>query len=178
MGTARMSARAQDGVCNQWGQTHDIPNLFISDGSQFTTGGAETPRSRSCRWRFARPITSLRRWRNAPCKQGPKRSTQETPHVNSSLPPIRFLRIAYPHRAHPGGVDQHPDGKLHLGHAGAPGGRRGGYHQHPDRAVPRRDPVPPGRCAEFHSFPAGHVPALTFDESATSSKRLKPWKTP
>ena len=43
MGTARMSARAQDGVCNQWGQTHDIPNLFISDGSQFTTGGAENP---------------------------------------------------------------------------------------------------------------------------------------
>ncbi|MGI9152175.1 MAG: GMC oxidoreductase, partial [Limnohabitans sp.] len=43
MGTARMSARAQDGVCNAWGQTHDIPNLFISDGSQFTTGGAENP---------------------------------------------------------------------------------------------------------------------------------------
>jgi choline dehydrogenase-like flavoprotein len=43
LGTARMSARAQDGVCNQWGQTHDIPNLFISDGSQFTTGGAENP---------------------------------------------------------------------------------------------------------------------------------------
>ena len=43
MGTARMSALARDGVCNQWGQTHDIPNLFISDGSQFTTGGAENP---------------------------------------------------------------------------------------------------------------------------------------
>ena len=25
------------------GQTHDITNLFISDGSQFTTGGAENP---------------------------------------------------------------------------------------------------------------------------------------
>lgn len=43
LGTARMSARAQDGVCNKWGQTHDIPNLFISDGSQFTSGGAENP---------------------------------------------------------------------------------------------------------------------------------------
>ena len=43
LGTARMSARAQDGVCNKWGQTHDIANLFISDGSQFTTGGAENP---------------------------------------------------------------------------------------------------------------------------------------
>lgn len=43
LGTARMSERARDGVCNRWGQTHDIPNLFISDGSQFTTGGAENP---------------------------------------------------------------------------------------------------------------------------------------
>jgi choline dehydrogenase-like flavoprotein len=25
------------------GQTHDIENLFVSDGSQFTTGGAENP---------------------------------------------------------------------------------------------------------------------------------------
>jgi choline dehydrogenase-like flavoprotein len=38
-----MSANARDGVCNKWGQTHDIKNLFISDGSQFTTGGAENP---------------------------------------------------------------------------------------------------------------------------------------
>ncbi len=43
LGTCRMSARKQDGVCNKWGQTHDISNLFISDGSQFTTGGAENP---------------------------------------------------------------------------------------------------------------------------------------
>ncbi|MGZ6194684.1 MAG: GMC oxidoreductase, partial [Candidatus Binataceae bacterium] len=32
-----------DGVCNQWGQTHDVKNLFISDGSQFTTSGGENP---------------------------------------------------------------------------------------------------------------------------------------
>jgi choline dehydrogenase-like flavoprotein len=30
-------------VCNKFGQTHDIPNLFISDGSQFTTGAGENP---------------------------------------------------------------------------------------------------------------------------------------
>jgi choline dehydrogenase-like flavoprotein len=30
-------------VCNKWGQTYDISNLFISDGSQFTSGGAENP---------------------------------------------------------------------------------------------------------------------------------------
>lgn len=43
LGTCRMSEKAEDGVCNQWGQTHDIDNLFISDGSQFTTGAAENP---------------------------------------------------------------------------------------------------------------------------------------
>ncbi|RTL94425.1 GMC family oxidoreductase [Ancylobacter rudongensis] len=43
LGTNRMSAKARDGVVNKHGQTHDIPNLFIADGSQFTTGGAENP---------------------------------------------------------------------------------------------------------------------------------------
>ncbi|MFT3956539.1 MAG: GMC family oxidoreductase [Piscinibacter sp.] len=43
LGTCRMGASAKDSVCNAYGQTHDIGNLFISDGSQFTTGGAENP---------------------------------------------------------------------------------------------------------------------------------------
>jgi len=43
LGTCRMSANARDGVVNRWGQSHDIKNLFISDGSQFTSGGAENP---------------------------------------------------------------------------------------------------------------------------------------
>ncbi|WP_298208643.1 GMC family oxidoreductase [Acidovorax sp.] len=43
LGTCRMGASAQSSVCNAYGQTHDVPNLFISDGSQFTTGGAENP---------------------------------------------------------------------------------------------------------------------------------------
>jgi choline dehydrogenase-like flavoprotein len=43
MGTCRQSEKPQDGVCNKYGQAHDIANLFISDGSQFTTGGAENP---------------------------------------------------------------------------------------------------------------------------------------
>ena len=30
-------------MCNAFGQTHDIANLFISDGSQFTTSAAENP---------------------------------------------------------------------------------------------------------------------------------------
>jgi choline dehydrogenase-like flavoprotein len=43
LGTNRMSENPRDGVVNKWGQTHDIKNLFISDGSQFTTGASENP---------------------------------------------------------------------------------------------------------------------------------------
>ena len=43
LGTNRMSEKAKDGVVNKHGQTHDIANLFISDGSQFTTGASENP---------------------------------------------------------------------------------------------------------------------------------------
>lgn len=43
LGTCRMGASAATSVCNAFGQTHDIKNLFISDGSQFTTSAAENP---------------------------------------------------------------------------------------------------------------------------------------
>jgi choline dehydrogenase-like flavoprotein len=43
LGTNRMAADAKDGVVNKHGQSHDIANLFVSDGSQFTTGAAENP---------------------------------------------------------------------------------------------------------------------------------------
>lgn len=38
-----MSAKSSDGVVNQYGRAHDVPNLFISDGSQFTTSSANNP---------------------------------------------------------------------------------------------------------------------------------------
>jgi choline dehydrogenase-like flavoprotein len=43
MGVARMSADPKDGVTNRWGQAHDVPNLFVSDGSVFSTSGASNP---------------------------------------------------------------------------------------------------------------------------------------
>jgi choline dehydrogenase-like flavoprotein len=43
LGTNRMSARPEDGVVNGFGQAHDVDNLFVSDGSVFTTGAAENP---------------------------------------------------------------------------------------------------------------------------------------
>jgi choline dehydrogenase-like flavoprotein len=43
MGTNRMSEEPRDGVVNRYGRAHDVPNLFVSDGSQFTSSGAENP---------------------------------------------------------------------------------------------------------------------------------------
>ena len=43
LGTCRMSEKPEDGVCDSTGRAHDVPNLYISDGSQFTSGGAENP---------------------------------------------------------------------------------------------------------------------------------------
>ena len=43
MGTNRMSEKPRDGVVNRFGQTHDIKNLFVSDGSQFTSSAACNP---------------------------------------------------------------------------------------------------------------------------------------
>ncbi len=43
LGTTRMSVRPADGVVNEFGRAHDVPNLFVSDGSVMTTGGAANP---------------------------------------------------------------------------------------------------------------------------------------
>jgi choline dehydrogenase-like flavoprotein len=43
LGSNRMSANAEDGVVDSFGQSHEVPNLFICDGSQFATGGACNP---------------------------------------------------------------------------------------------------------------------------------------
>ena len=43
LGTCRMSGKAAEGVVNRWGRAHEVRNLFISDGSQFTTSAAENP---------------------------------------------------------------------------------------------------------------------------------------
>jgi choline dehydrogenase-like flavoprotein len=43
MGVARMSADPDDGVTNRWGRVHDIPNLYVSDGSVFTSSAAANP---------------------------------------------------------------------------------------------------------------------------------------
>jgi choline dehydrogenase-like flavoprotein len=55
LGTNRMSANAADGVVDKNGNAQDVPNLFISDGSQFTTSAAENPTLRLSTGMFAAP---------------------------------------------------------------------------------------------------------------------------
>jgi choline dehydrogenase-like flavoprotein len=43
MGTARMSERPSDGVVDPHGRTHDVPNVYVGDGSVFTSGAAANP---------------------------------------------------------------------------------------------------------------------------------------
>ena len=45
MGTARMGSDARNSVVNAWHQAHDVKNLFIVDGSSFTTSAAVNPTS-------------------------------------------------------------------------------------------------------------------------------------
>ena len=45
MGTARMGSDPKRSVVNAWNQAHDVPSLFIVDGSSFTTCAAVNPTS-------------------------------------------------------------------------------------------------------------------------------------
>jgi choline dehydrogenase-like flavoprotein len=45
LGTARMGSDPKRSVVNAWNQAHDVPNLFIVDGSCFTTSAGVNPTS-------------------------------------------------------------------------------------------------------------------------------------
>ena len=45
MGTARMGTDPQKSVVDKWCRTHDVKNLFVIDGSVFTTSGTQCPTS-------------------------------------------------------------------------------------------------------------------------------------
>ena len=45
MGTARMGSDPKRSVVNAWNQAHDVKNLFVVDGSSFTTCSAVNPTS-------------------------------------------------------------------------------------------------------------------------------------
>jgi choline dehydrogenase-like flavoprotein len=43
LGTARMGADPRTSVVDSSGRAHDVPNLYIADGSIFVTGGSANP---------------------------------------------------------------------------------------------------------------------------------------
>jgi choline dehydrogenase-like flavoprotein len=43
LGTCRMSKKPEDGVVDKWGRSHEVSNLFVSDGAVMTTGAAANP---------------------------------------------------------------------------------------------------------------------------------------
>ncbi len=43
LGTCRMGNDPKTSVLNQWGQSHDIKNLFVVDGAAFVSGGWQNP---------------------------------------------------------------------------------------------------------------------------------------
>lgn len=43
MGTARIGADAATSVANSYGQTHDVPNLYVAGGALFPTGSSVNP---------------------------------------------------------------------------------------------------------------------------------------
>ena len=43
LGTNRMSEKPEDGVVDRFGRSHDVPNLFVSDGSVMTSSASANP---------------------------------------------------------------------------------------------------------------------------------------
>ena len=43
LGTVRMGYDARDSVVDSYGRSHDVPNLFVMDGSVMPTSGAVNP---------------------------------------------------------------------------------------------------------------------------------------
>jgi choline dehydrogenase-like flavoprotein len=43
LGTSRMGTDPGNSVLNEWGQAHDVPNLYVFDGSSFPTSGGVNP---------------------------------------------------------------------------------------------------------------------------------------
>jgi choline dehydrogenase-like flavoprotein len=43
LGTARMGSNPATSVVDRWGASHDVPNLYVVDGSTFVTGASVNP---------------------------------------------------------------------------------------------------------------------------------------
>jgi choline dehydrogenase-like flavoprotein len=43
MGTARMGRDPKSSILNGWNQSHDVPNLFVTDGACMASSGNQNP---------------------------------------------------------------------------------------------------------------------------------------
>ena len=76
LGTARMSAQPEDGVVNEFGRAHDVPNLFVSDGSVMTSVSGGQPDVDDRRAGApSEPTTSRSSSRPGRCRRPPRRWT-------------------------------------------------------------------------------------------------------
>ena len=48
LGTARMGDDPTTSVLDRWNRTHDVPNLYVVDGSCFVTSAGVNPTSSIC----------------------------------------------------------------------------------------------------------------------------------
>lgn len=72
LGTCRMGADPQTSVVNSWGQSHQVDNLFVVDGSVFVTSGGRNPALtiQALASRFAGYI--VEHWRSGSWRNGSK----------------------------------------------------------------------------------------------------------
>ncbi|MBE7158896.1 MAG: GMC family oxidoreductase, partial [Rhodospirillales bacterium] len=94
VGGARMSARPEDGVCDKFGRTWDVDNLFIMDGSVMPTQGSANP-GLTIQALAARTADYILSQKDA-ILSGGKRDLAAPPVRRSLCPPGTFLHGA-PH---------------------------------------------------------------------------------
>jgi choline dehydrogenase-like flavoprotein len=85
VGAARMSARPEDGVCDKFGRTWDVENLFVMDGSVMPTQGSANP-GLTIQALAARTADYLIEQGDAVLVAGGKKGMEE-PNVRKSMSP-------------------------------------------------------------------------------------------
>ena len=122
MGTSRMSAQPQDGVANKWGQTHDIPNLFIRSGSQLTFVSLPIRQADHIAQQMAERAIALLRRKNPMCQDFVKadpiqyEQRSRTMRIKSLLSNIRVENMVGDipaEMAKEGCITDSPTAKLH-----------------------------------------------------------------
>jgi choline dehydrogenase-like flavoprotein len=94
VGAARMSATAETGVCDKFGRTWDVDNLFVMDGSVMPTQGSANP-GLTIQALAARTADYLISQKDAIFRGAPR--DLATPPVRSSLCPPGTFRSGIPH---------------------------------------------------------------------------------